>query len=87
MHQTLFQITSIVQMTEKKQPLSFEIKQKISDVDDGILGKRGDPAIAAKYGIPASTLSTILKFKGKIETTHAINQFEPARKQIRMGEN
>lgn len=72
-------------MSGKKKPLSLETKQKIlCDVSDGILKKS---AIAAKYGIPASTLSTVIKNREQIETACAINKFEPARKRMRTAKN
>ena len=54
------------------------MKQKIlNEVDDKLLKKM---AIASKYGILNSTLSTIVKNLNKIEAAYAVNQFEPARK-------
>ena len=58
--------------------MSLESKQKIlNEVDDKLLKKM---AIASKYGILNSTLSTIVKNLNKIEAAYAVNQFEPARK-------
>ncbi|XP_042902295.1 tigger transposable element-derived protein 4-like [Parasteatoda tepidariorum] len=72
-------------MSRKQQSLSLETKQKIlNEVCDGILKKT---EIATKYGIPNSTLSTIIKNREKIEVAYAINQFEPARKRMRTGGN
>lgn len=68
-----------------KKPLSLEEKQSIlSDVDDGIKKKS---EIAAKYGIPRSTLSTILKNRYKIEAACVSNKFEPNRKRMRLAKN
>lgn len=67
-----------------KKPLSLEEKQSIlSDVDDG----KKKSEIAAKYGIPRSTLSTILKNRYKIEAACVSNKFEPNRKRMRLAKN
>ena len=67
-------------MALKRKNLSIEMKLKLlADVDKKLLPKK---EIAAKYGIPHNTLSTIVKNREKVESLTPSN-LQPARKRQR----
>ncbi|XP_005102045.1 tigger transposable element-derived protein 4 [Aplysia californica] len=67
-------------MTMKRKNLSIEMKIKLlADVDKKLLSKK---EIAAKYGIPHNTLSTIVKNREKIESLTS-RDLQPERKRQR----
>src|SRR5690348_11382534 len=63
-----------------RKNLTLEEKHEfLNDVDDGMQKTK----VSEKFGIPKSTLSTILKNRDKIEAGLVTNHFQPARKRMR----